>query len=136
MNGPLATSLPAARNGHCLVKFEDKIFSTGGQDENGATSNVWQFNLANNFAKADRPEMKKTRDYHGCGIVHSIHHDSRPLLVVAGSYSGTGGKSSEFQITSTDAGEKCPTVASALPSEQSRHLTYQPTYHGEGLIFN
>ena len=98
MNGPLATSLPAARSGHCMVNFEDKIFSTGGVDENDdATSNVWQFNPANNFAKADGPEMNKKRDWHGCGIVHSIHHGSRPLLVVAGSgSSGTGAKNSEF----------------------------------------
>ena len=100
MNGPLATSLPAARSWHCLVNYGDKIFSTGGQDENYvATSNVWQFNPANNFAKAGGPKMKKTRFYHGCGIVHSIHHDSRPLLVVAGSYSygdGTGAKTSEY----------------------------------------
>jgi hypothetical protein len=98
----LATSLPAARYAHCLVNFEDKIISTGGRDENyDATSNVWQFNPANNYAKADGPEMKKTRYLHGCGIVHSIHHGSRPLLVVAGSYLGsmlgsTGAKNSEF----------------------------------------
>ena len=96
MNGPLATSLPAARSWHCMVNYGDKIFSTGGWDENGATSNVWQFNPANNFAKADGPEMKKTRLDHGCGIVHSIHHGSRPLLVVAGSDSGTGAKNSEY----------------------------------------
>ena len=94
----VATSLPAARSYHCLVNFEDKIFSTGGRDENAgdATSNVWQFNPANNFAKADGPEMNKTRFNHGCGIVHSIHHGSRPLLVVAGSYQGTGAKNSEY----------------------------------------
>ena len=41
--------------------------------------------------------MKKKRGYHGCGIVHSIHHGSRPLLVVAGSASyETGATSSEF----------------------------------------
>jgi hypothetical protein len=83
-----------------MINFEDKIFSTGGVDENGAaTSNVWQFNPANNFAKADGPEMKKIRYQHACGIVHSIHHGSRPLLVVAGSGSGwaaTGGKNSEY----------------------------------------
>ena len=64
-----------------------------------ATSNVWQFNPANNFAKADGAAMKKKRYGHGCGIVHSIHHGSRPLLVVAGSdvYGGaTGGKTSEY----------------------------------------
>ena len=99
MNGPLETSLPAARYGHCMVKYGDKIFSTGGLDKNNhATSNVWQFNSANNFAKADRPEMNKTRYYHGCGIVHSIHHGSRPLLVVAGSGSrgATGAKTSDY----------------------------------------
>ena len=90
MNGPLATSLPAARYGHCLVKFEDKIFSTGGADENKrTTSNVWQFDSGDNFAKADGPEMKNIGVRHGCGIVHSIHHGSRPLLVVAGSDYGT-----------------------------------------------
>ena len=94
----LATSLPAARSSHCLVNFEGKIFSTGGRDENyDVTSNVWQFNPANNFAKADGPEMKKTRYDHGCGIVHSIHHGSRPLLVVAGSgWGATGAKNSEY----------------------------------------
>ena len=96
MNGPLVTSLSAARWGHCLVNFEDKIFSTGGEDGKDATSNVWQFNPANNFAKADRPVMKKKREFHGCGIVHSIHHSFRPLLIVAGSYSGTGAKNSEY----------------------------------------
>ena len=100
MNGPLATSLPATRSYHCMVKYGDKIISTGGLDENvDATSNVWQFNPANNFAKADRPEMKEKRYYHGCGIVHSIHHGSRPLLVVAGSGTyggGTGAKNSEY----------------------------------------
>ena len=100
MNGPLATSLPAARDAHCMVKNGDKIFSTGGDDENGATtSNVWQFNPANNFAKADGPEMKEKRSHHGRGIVRSIHHGSRPLLVVAGSdpYGGaTGAKNSEY----------------------------------------
>ena len=96
MNGPLATSLPAARSSHCMVNFEDKIFSTGGWDGKVATSNVWQFNPANNFAKADGPEMNKTRYLHGCGIVHSIHHGSRPLLVVAGSSGGSGAKNSEY----------------------------------------
>ena len=97
MNGPLATSLPAARSYHCMVKYGDKIFSTGGEDENDdTTSNVWQFNPANNFAKADGPEMKMTRYLHGCGIVHSIHHGSRPLLVVAGSSYGTGVENSEY----------------------------------------
>ena len=93
--------LPAARYAHCLVNYGDKIFSTGGQDENYvATSNVWQFDAGDNFAKTDGPEMKNTRYYHGCGIVHSIHHGSRPLLVVAGSWSGLGGgtgaKNSEY----------------------------------------
>ena len=88
--------LPAARQAHCLVKYGDKIFSTGGYDRNGATSNVWQFESGDNFAKADGPEMKNTRAEHGCGIVHSIHHGSRPLLVVAGSGLGTGTKNSEY----------------------------------------
>ena len=97
----VGTPLPAARSYHCMVNYGDKIFSTGGVDENSdaATSNVWQLNPANNFAKADGPEMKKTRWGHGCGIVHSIHHGSRPLLVVAGSdtYGGaTGAKNSEY----------------------------------------
>ena len=63
-----------------------------------ATSNVWQFNPANNFAKADGAAMKKKRYGHGCGIVHSIHHGSRPLLVVAGSGSAgaTGAKTSDY----------------------------------------
>ena len=93
-------TLPAARYGHCMVNYGDKIFSTGGLDENrDATSNVWQFDAGDNFAKADGPEMKKKRAAHGCGIVHSIHHGSRPLLVVAGSdtYGGaTGAKNSEY----------------------------------------
>ena len=100
MNGLLATSLPAARYDHCMVNYGDKIFSTGGRDENyDATSNVWQFNPANNFAEADGPDMRKTRGFHGCGIVHSIHHGSRPLLVVAGSSTfggATGVKNSEY----------------------------------------
>ena len=101
MNGLLATSLPAARYDHCMVNYGDKIFSTGGRDENyRANSNVWQFNPANNFAKADGAIMKKTRWGHGCGIVHSIHHGSRPLLVVAGSGIGRGAtgatKTSEY----------------------------------------
>ena len=92
--------LPAARFGHCMVNYGDKIFSTGGRDENGdATSNVWQFDTRDNFAKSDGAVMKKTRAWQGCGIVHSIHHGSRPLLVVAGSdYSrlATGAKNSEY----------------------------------------
>ena len=93
----VGSPLPAARYGHCLVNYGDKIFSTGGLDENeDATSNVWQFDSGNNFANADGPEMKNTRSWHGCGIVHSIHHGSRPLLVVAGSYLGTRPKNSEF----------------------------------------
>ena len=99
MNGPLATSLPAARYAHFMVNFEGKIISTGGADENNdPTSNVWQFNPANNFAKADGAAMKKKRYGHGCGIVHSIHHGSRPLLVVAGSGSAgaTGAKTSDY----------------------------------------
>ena len=94
----VGTQLPAARSSHCLVNYEDKIFSTGGLDEiNKATSNVWQFDSADNFAKADGPVMKKGRFGHGCGIVHSIHHGSRPLLVVAGSFSlETGGRNSEY----------------------------------------
>ena len=112
MNGPLATSLPAARSGHCMVNFEDKIFSTGGVDENDdATSNVWQFNPANNFAKADGPEMNKKRYWHGCGIVHSIHHGSRPLLVVAGSgtYGGaTGGSLKVYKLILNSTAFKNP----------------------------
>ena len=81
--------LPAARAGHCLVNYGDKIFSTGGWDENvDVTSNVWQFDSGDNFVKTDGPEMKKKRYGHGCEIVLSIHHGSRPLLVVAGSNSG------------------------------------------------
>ena len=95
-----ATSLPAARFGHCMVNYGDKIFSIGGADGNhDATSNVWQFNAANNFAKAEGAEMKNTRYLHGCGIFHSIHHGSRPLLVVAGNgiHGGaTGGNNSEY----------------------------------------
>ena len=93
-------TLPATRTDHCLVKYGDKIFSTGGYDENvEATSNVWQFNAGDNFANSDGEVMKETRAWHGCGIVHSIHHRSRPLIVVAGSASfggGTGTKNSEF----------------------------------------
>ena len=121
MNGPLATSLPAARVGHCMVNYGDKIFSTGDASlswhnaithqwcchqspratkscpPGAAFSNVWQFNPANNFAKADGAAMKKKRYGHGCGIVHSIHHGSRPLLVVAGSgWGATGAKNSEY----------------------------------------
>ena len=84
---------------HCLVKYGDKIFSTGGGGDviGGATSSVWQFDSADNFAKVKGPEMKKTRENHACGIVHSLYHGFRPLLVVAGSYRGsTGGKNSEY----------------------------------------
>ena len=94
----VGTPLPAARNAHCLVNYVGKIFSTGGKDRNDeATSNTWQFDSGDNFAKAEEiPEMKKTRYFHGCGIFHSIHHGFRPLLVVAGSNGGTGGRNSEF----------------------------------------
>jgi hypothetical protein len=96
----VGTPLPAARVGHCMVNYGDKIFSTGGVNENDhATSNVWQFDAGDNFSMADGPEMKNPRYLHGCGIVHSIHHGSRPLLVVAGSgskFGATGTKTSEY----------------------------------------
>ena len=83
--------LPAARSKHCMVKYGDKIFSTGGWNEyQDATSNVWQFYSGDNFAKANGAVMKNRRIGHSCGIVHSIHHGSRPLLVVAGSSTGRG----------------------------------------------
>jgi N-acetylneuraminic acid mutarotase len=94
----------SAPNGfHCLVKYGDKIFSTGGGGDEigGATSNVWQFDSEDNFAKVKGPEMKKTRENHACGIVHSVYHGFRPLLVVAGAGDGgqpgsTGGQNSEY----------------------------------------
>ena len=50
-------TLPAARTGHCLVKYGDKIFSTGGYDEKWrTTSNVWQLDAGNNFAKTEGQE--------------------------------------------------------------------------------
>ena len=56
---------------------------TGGTDENvDATSKLWQLDADDNFAKTDGQEMKKTREGHGCGIVHSIHHKSRPFPAI------------------------------------------------------
>ena len=90
--------LPRARLGHCMVNYGEKIFSTGGRDRDYvSTTNVWQFETGYNFVNVDGPMMKKTRNYHACGIIHSTLHDSRPILVVAGSWAGgSGAKSSEY----------------------------------------
>merc|ERR1712062_633460 len=39
--------------------------------------------------------MEHSRTNHACGIVHSIQHQDRPLLVVAGSNDGFGSYKSE-----------------------------------------
>lgn len=132
-------SLPEARRGHCLVAFEDNfIYSTGGVDENDdVKKNTWKFNAGGNFANDDGPEMKNKRSFHGCGIVHSIHHDSRPLIVVAGSHSNwgaTGMKSSEYWDF-TKAGSTWQLCSKDLPTSMSgpRMTT---TGDGNGLLMS
>jgi len=90
-------SLPKPRNGHCMVEYQDQIISTGGVDEYGATtSDVWSFNNHVEFTLTNKPSMKHTRINHACGIVHSIQHQGRPILVAAGSNLGDGQDKSEY----------------------------------------
>jgi len=88
--------LPEPRSGHCMVEYQGEIISTGGEDGNyDDTSDVWSFNNHVEFTLTNKPSMKQARHHHGCGIVHSIQHQDRPLLVVAGGY-GDGIDKSEY----------------------------------------
>jgi len=90
-------SLPEPRSGHCMVEYQGQIFSTGGWDENGdATSDVWSFNNHDEFTLTNKPSMKFSRSRYACGIVHSIQHQDRPILVVAGSDYTDGQDKSEY----------------------------------------
>ena len=89
-------SLPEPRYAHCMVEYQGQIFSTGGDDGNDdTTSDVWSFNNHVEFTLTNKPSMKYARHHHACGIVHSIQHEDRPLLVVAGGY-GNGIDKSEY----------------------------------------
>ena len=90
-------SLPEPRFAHCMVEYQGQIISTGGLDGKGDdTSNVWSFNNLVEFTLTNKPSMKHSRYFHACGIVHSIQHQDRPLLVVAGSWIGDGSNNSEY----------------------------------------
>merc|ERR1719461_1143642 len=98
-NGTLkqGKSLPEPRWGHCMVEYQGQIFSTGGRNgNNAATSDVWSFNNHVEFTLTNKPSMKHTRINHACGIVHSIQHQGRPILVAAGSNLGDGQDKSEY----------------------------------------
>jgi len=88
-------SLPEPRFAHCMVEYQGQIISTGGVHGNDITSDVWSFNNHVEFTLTNKPSMKHKRQKHACGIVHSIQHQGRPLLVVAGS-DGRDGDSSEY----------------------------------------
>ena len=80
-----------------MVEYQGQIISTGGSNEEGDyTSSVWSFDSHNEFTLTKLPNMTYGRSQHACGIVHSMHHEQRPLLVVAGSYGGFGDDNSEF----------------------------------------
>jgi len=88
--------LPEPISGHCMVEYQGEIISTGGEDGNyDDTSDVWSFNNHVEFTLTNKPSMKHARHHHACGIVHSIQHEDRPLLVVAGGY-GNGIDKSEY----------------------------------------
>jgi hypothetical protein len=88
--------LPEPREGHCLVEYQGQIISTGGYDGHDYTSTVWSFNNHEEFTMTNKPSMKHKRMSPACGIVHSSLHDGRPLLVVAGAWTGDGEDKSEF----------------------------------------
>jgi len=89
--------LPAPRHGHCLVEHEGQIISTGGFDENyDQTATVWLFNNHADFTLTNGPRMKYDRYEHACGMFHSDKHEGRPILVVAGAWSGDGKDKSEY----------------------------------------
>merc|ERR1711953_16857 len=81
-----------------MVEYQGQIISTGGYDGNYVmTSDDWSFNNHVEFTLTNKPSMKFSRSHHACGIVHSIQHQDRPLLVVAGSsYGGDGKDKSEY----------------------------------------
>jgi len=89
-------SLPEPRFAHCMVEYQGQIISTGGVHGNDITSDVWSFNNHVEFTLTNKPSMKHSRYWHACGIVHSIQHQDRPLLVVAGSFYGDGKDKSEY----------------------------------------
>merc|ERR1719334_1469707 len=80
-----------------MVEYQGEIISTGGYDGNAvSTSDVWAFNNHVEFTLTNKPRMKHSRARHACGIVHSMHHQGRPLLVVVGSWLGIGSNKSEY----------------------------------------
>ena len=89
-------SLPEPRFAHCMVEYQGQIISTGGVHGNDIISDVWSFNNHVEFTLTNKPSMKHSRARHACGIVHSMHHQGRPLLVVAGSWTGDGQGNSEY----------------------------------------
>ena len=89
-------SLPDLRYAHCMVEYHGQIISTGGINRRGPTKSVWSFNNHVEFTFTNMSSMNYARFWHGCGIVHSIHHELRPLLVVAGSTRGSGQYKSEY----------------------------------------
>jgi len=113
-------SLPEARYGHCMVEYQGQIFSTGGGDENDVFSDVWSFNNHVEFTLTNKPSMKHTRYFHACGIVHSIQHQDRPLLVMAGGI-GDGMDKSEY-LDFTLPGAQWQLCSKDLPVQ----MTYGP----------
>ena len=42
------------------------------------------------------PDMIHPRSHHGCGVFNSKEHGGRPVIVTAGSRTGSGSSTSEF----------------------------------------
>lgn len=91
--------IPEPRWGHCIAQYkeDDAFFITGGSNANDdVTSTVWQYEGTDNFSLKRTSTMKKTRVLHACSIFSSDQHSGRPVLVAAGSFSGSGKNNCEF----------------------------------------
>jgi len=111
--------LPEPRYGHCMTEYKGQIISTGGEDENEVeTSTVWSFNNHVEFTLTNEPSMKHNRSQHACGIVHSAHHNQRPLLVVAGGWRSDGNDKSEY-LDFTLPGSQWQLCSEDFPNEMT-----------------
>ena len=81
------TSLPLARQGHCMVTLHDgKVMILGAESPYSLTKNVVVFDPADN-SYTTGPSMSYPRNQGACTLFKSNLHDGRPVVLSAGGLS-------------------------------------------------
>jgi len=123
-------NLPFAVTGHCMVQHQKSVYLLGGYG-NGRRD-ILKFLPEMGFTHSFVQPMQHARGGLACGVFYSKFHSNRPIMVAAGSYSGSGMKTGEFwDFTNPDATWQ-PTGDFPVNLEYGPQMTTTP--NGDGVL--